>query len=130
MKITKKQQDQFDLLRWKHWVLNPKENHFFFFCEYHMPLVMRKELDGQGGMTQKHVCDFPGCEESATNEYFPNLLTSLKIAEEDRKFNRFYELDPVTNEFVKVKNYGKRIQLEAVSKKRSKKAKLPLSRKK
>jgi hypothetical protein len=123
MKLSKKKLEHFGehYSEWKTWVQDPKQNHFFFFCENHIPMVMRKGIDSESVKTSEHVCDFPGCVAPSNSEYFPNLVKVLAEGEEDIKNNRLYEMND-KGDFVKVKNYGKRVQSKAISKKRSKKA--------
>ena len=53
-------------------------------------------------------CDIMGCKQKATHELYINLKGRLKEAEQDIKYNRFYEMNPKTNKFQKVKNYGQK----------------------
>ncbi len=123
MKLSKRRLSKFRKTKesWKRWVRNPKENHFFFFCNTHISELKTKN-DGVGDYTsppKSPICDYPGCTQKCTQELFPNLTITLKIADEDIKFNRLYTLDKKGN-FRKVKNYGKRVRSKRLSKKRNK----------
>lgn len=127
MKISKAKMAYFNqhTRDWERWVYDKKESHFFWFCAIHIEYVNRPLLDYFGSDHALHVCDYPGCVSRNTVEYFPNLIASLKEAEDDVANNRLYIIGGK-----KVKNYGESVQSKAVPKKRSKTTKLQVSSKK
>lgn len=81
MKLSPKKRKEFDKVArmWLKWVRNPKESHFFFLCPTHLN-ALRRPVDGVTDLSgkRKPVCDYPGCENKADKELFPNLVEILE----------------------------------------------------